>query len=87
MTTPTSHTINVRDMIESPGFTGPRLHGVTAIMLGATNQESVVELEALDQSDPCNVDGKKQHAMIPFEMLCAGIDAGIFKHTPADELG
>lgn len=78
---------SVHDLIETPGFVSPRLYSVTAILLGAIDQENVIEMESLDKSDPCNVEGKKQHAMIPLEMLCAGITAGIFKHTPADELG
>ncbi len=82
-----SHLINVRDLIESPGFEADRIYQVTAILLGGSNQESVVELESMDKTDPQNVDGTRQHAMIPFEMLCAGIDAKVFKHTSINQLG
>lgn len=79
----TSTLFNVHDMLETEGFTGPRLYEVQGIHLGALHQEDVIELLALDRSDP-DAHGKKQMMLVPREMLCAGITAGIFHHTPRE---
>lgn len=77
---------NVHDMIETPGFQGERIYNVNGIHLGPTGGEDVVELESLDKTDP-SAHGKGQKMFVPQEMLTAGIEAGIYKHTPANELG
>lgn len=69
-----STTILPGDLIVTPWFAGPRLHRVTAVVLGATRQESVVELVAADGY------GNMQPLAMPWEMLVAGIGAGAFSH-------
>ncbi len=78
---------NCRDMIEVQGHVGPRLYEIQGVHHGALDQESVVELMALDRSDPDAHGKKAQSMLVPMELLCAGIDAGIFEHTPANALG
>lgn len=79
-------TFNVHDMIETPGFTRPRLYSVLGIHLGALHQESVIEMESLDETDP-SAHGKKQSMFVPQEMLVAGINSGVFQRTPSTDLG
>lgn len=76
---------NVKDLIETPGFTSERLYSVTGIHPGALHQENVIELEALDLKDP-DAHGQKQIMLVPCEMLAAGVEAGIYKHTPSNKL-
>lgn len=73
--------IKPKDMID----TGPHIYSVSSVLLGGLHQESLIELESLDKSK--GTDGPKpQNAFIPIEMLCAGIEAGIYKHIAAEDL-
>jgi hypothetical protein len=77
---------NTGDMIETPGNVGTRLYVVDSILLGAMNQESILELTAIDQSPPADVAGRSNAPIhVPMEMLEAGIRAGIFTHTKHDD--
>jgi hypothetical protein len=83
---PNTFEFNVGDLIETDGFTSERIYHISSILWGATHQENLIELVALDLSDPYNVENKKTNALVPLEMLCAGIDAGIVKHTKKTNL-
>ena len=83
---PSTFEFNVGDLVETEGFVSDRIYHISSIMWGATHQENLIELLALDLSDPCNVEGKKTNALVPLEMLCFGINAGIFKHTKKTNL-
>ncbi len=74
--------LQVFDVIETPGHVAPRLYVVHGIHLGALNQESVIELVAMDQNTP-DAHGEKQHMFVPNEMIQAGLSAGLFNHTRA----
>lgn len=69
-------------MIETTGNVGARLYVVDSILIGALNQESVLELTAIDQSRPSDVRGRSDAPMhVPVEMIEAGIRSGLFIHT------
>lgn len=73
--------LNVGDMLETPGHVGSHLYHVAALLLGGTDQESLVELVPLDQTRPA--DGPKTvHPLVPLSMIEAGVDIGIYHHTP-----
>lgn len=74
--------LQVYDIIETPGFAHPRLYSVEGIHYGATDQEDVVEISAVDRSNP-DAHGKKQSMFVPNEMIQAGISSGLFKLTRA----
>ena len=74
------------DMLETPGHVGSHIYHVAGVYLGALNQESIVELVPLDQSRPS--DGPKTvHPMVSLSMIEAGVDIGIYHHTPKEDLG
>lgn len=73
------------DMLETTGHRGPHLYHVAGVHLGATHQESIVELVPLTQMRPS--DGPKTvHPLVPFHMIELGVDAGIFRITPYEEI-
>lgn len=73
------------DMIETPGNIGTRLYMVESMLIGALNQESIIELSSVDQSAPSNVNGESNAPLhVPVEMLEAGIRSGLFVHTKHD---
>lgn len=76
--------MKVYDVIETPGNIFRRLYLVQGIHLGAINQESVVELMPLDKKT-ADVHGQRQNAIVPLEMIEAGIAAGIFSVTRSQE--
>jgi hypothetical protein len=74
------------DMLETPGHVGSHIYHVSAVYLGALNQESIVELVPLDQTRP--TDGPEvKHPLVPLSMIEAGVDIGIYHHTPKEDLG
>jgi hypothetical protein len=72
----------VWDVISCPGFAQERIYVVEAVCHGAMNQDGGLELSPMDQSNGCDTEDKRTF-FVPIEMLCAGINAGIFTHTPA----
>jgi hypothetical protein len=71
------------DMLETPGHVGSHLYHVASVLLGGTDQESLVELVPLDQTRPA--DGAKVvHPLVPLSMIEAGADLGIFHLTPRE---
>jgi len=73
------------DMIETPGNTGTRLYMVDSILIGALNQESILELSAVDKTRPSDVEGKSNAPIhVPVEMMEAAIRSGVFVHTKHD---
>lgn len=77
-----STTLQVFDVIETPGHVSTRLYVVHGIHLGALNQEDVIELVAMDRNTP-DAHGEKQHMFVPLEMIQAGLGSGLFNHTRA----
>lgn len=74
------------DMLETPGHIGSHIYHVSAVFLGALNQESIVELVPLDQTRPS--DGSEvKRPLVPLSMIEAGVDIGIYHHTPKEDLG
>jgi len=74
----------VWDVISLSGFTSERLYVVEAICHGALNQDGGIELSPMDQGKARDTDGHRTF-FVPIEMLCAGINAGAFVHTPFDD--
>lgn len=74
--------INVGDMIEVPTHTvGTDLYSVRGIYLGATGNDSLVELTPMTQGR--GSDGPKPtNGMVPLRMIEAGVSVGAFTHTP-----
>lgn len=77
--------ISVGDIIATPGHVCERLYAVESICLGAINQESVIELKAIDRSVPDAPHMGKVRMFMPHEMIEAGVDSGIFKHTKGEQ--
>lgn len=73
--------IQVYDLLETPGHISPRLYLVHGIHLGALNQEDVIELKPVDKTDPNAHGAKLDTLFVPKEMIEAGISAGIFNLT------
>lgn len=74
------------DLIEAQTHTGINSYSVVAVFLGALGQESVVELESLNQTSAS--DGPTPvHPLVPYHMLEAGIEVQIYRHTPKEQLG
>lgn len=73
------------DMLETPGHSRAHLYTIASIALGGLLQESIVELEPLDQSKP-SLGKDTKHPLVPLHMIEAGVSAGIFTHTAREQL-
>lgn len=74
------------DMLETPGHVGSHLYHVTAVCLGGLDQESLVELVPLDQTRGGDTDTATKNALVPLDMIAAGVDIGIYHLTPKEDV-
>lgn len=74
------------DMIETTGHREHHYYNVRGVYLGALGQDSLVHLGPLDQTD--GAAGRDAAApMVPLHMIELGVDAGIYRVTPKEEMG
>lgn len=69
---------NCYDVIECQGHTQRRLYLIQGIHIGATDQDSAIELMPIDRTTP-TVHGDRTNFLVPIEMLEAGIEVGLFE--------